>query len=403
MRTITGLLAAAFTLALLAGCAGTPEKPTTGESAAETLSVARDVARGIQRDAERDRVMAEIAVEYADAGYLEEASETLKRVEGLVDRNYALAFVAASYANEGQEERSEALFGQAQGMTDRVRSPNQKAWMLSELAGRYLEVGRKERALGALSLALESANAMKDPVKQAWLLAELGSKYALAGQSDRAARLLERAVQGTGDVRIAAEAVEVLTWVSERQVDLGNQEKAGELLGQAEQWGERYRTESGPGQKARSLADIADDYIALGRKEDGERVLSRARGMLEDLEDPFWVNWTRVGVAQVLIALERDAEARGLLDSAFEASASIEDSMKKARVRTDIATAYVELGDSVRGLEVVRGIKSHSEQAWALTRIAVLNREAGKSLEPDTRSLLSAIRNAALAGESGGI
>ena len=403
MRAVTGLVAVVFTLALLAGCSGTAEKPDSGESAKQTLSAARDVARGIQRDAERDRVMAEIAVEYADAGYLEEASETLKRVEGLVDRNYALAFVAASYANAGQEERSESLFAQAQGITDGVRSPNQKAWMLSELAGRYLEVGRRKRALGALSLASENAESMKDPVQQAWLLAELGSKYALAGESGRAALLLERAVEGSADVRIAAEAVEVLTWISERQVDLGNREKAGELLGQAAEWGERYRTDSGPGQKARSLTAIADDYVAIGQEAEGERLLSRALGILEDVEDPFWLNWTRVGAAEVLIALERDDEARALLKSAHQGSASIEDGMNKARVRTDIATAHVELGDSVRGLDIVQGIQSHSEQAWALTRIAVLNREAGRALNPEGRSLIRAIRDSALAGESGGI
>jgi hypothetical protein len=145
MRTSTGLLAIVFTLAVLAGCAGEPEQARTGESTAETLSAARDVARNIEQEAERDRVMAEIAVEYAEAGYLEKASETLNRIEGLVDRNYGLAFLAVRYANKGEEERSEALFGQAQGITDRVRAPNQKGWMLSELAGR-VPGGGPERA-----------------------------------------------------------------------------------------------------------------------------------------------------------------------------------------------------------------------------------------------------------------
>ena len=402
MRTSTGLLAVAFILALLAGCAGAPEKAATDETTAETLSAARDVAGSIDRDAERDRVMAEIAVEYAESGYLEEASATLDGIEGLVDRNYALAFVAARYANKGEEKRSERLFAQAQGITDRINAPNQKAWMLSELAGRYLEAGRQKRALGALSLALENAESMKDPGKQAWLLAEIGSKYARAGESEKAAELLERAVEGSSGVRVAAEAVEILSWISERQMDLGNQAKAGELLARAEDWGERYRTETGPGQKARSLTDIAGDYLALGAEKDGERLLFEALGMVEDMDDPFWKSWTRVGAAQGLITLERDDEARELLGHALESSAAIEDAMKQDRVRTDIATAYVELGDSVRALEIVRDIESRSEQAWALTRIAVLQREAGRALDPEGLALLRTIRDAALAGESGG-
>lgn len=400
MRTSTGLVAVVFTLAMLAGCAGEPEKATTGESAAETLSAALEVARGIERDAERDRVMAEIAVEYAEAGYLEEASETVNRIEGLVDRNYALAFVAARYANEGRDKRSEALFGQAQGITDKVRSPNQKGWMLSELAGRYLESGLKERALGALSLALESAETMKDPGQQAWLLAEIGSKYARAGQADKAAELLERAVKGSDDVQVAGEAVEVLIWISERQADLGNRDRAAELLARAEDWSERYESGTGPGQEARALTDIASDYLALGQEKEAERLLSEALGMVDAMQDPFWKSWTRVGAAHGLIKLERDDEARDLLGSALEASAAIEDVMKQARVRTDIATAYVDLGDSVRGLQVVRDIESRSEQAWALTRIAVLHREAGKVLEPEGLALIRSIRDAAPEGEA---
>jgi len=76
--------------------------------------------------------------------------------------------------------------------------------------------------------------------------------------------------------------------------------------------------------------------------------------------------------------------------------------MKQDRVRTDIATAYVDLGDSVRGLEIVRDIESRSEKAWALTRIAVLQREADRALDPEGLALIRTIRDAALAGESGG-
>jgi hypothetical protein len=243
---------------------------------------------------------------------------------------------------------------------------------------------------------------MKDPGKQAWLLAEIGSKYARAGEPDKAARLLERAVEGSNDVRVAAEAVEVLVWISERQAELGNQAKAGELLARAEDWGERYETETGPGHKARSLTDIASDYLALGQEKDGERLLSEALGMVDDLDDPFWKSWTRVGAAQGLITLGRDDEARDLLNSALESSRAIEDAMKQDRVRTDIATAYVDLGDSVRGLEIVRDIESRSEKAWALTRIAVLQREADRALDPEGLALIRTIRDAALAGESGG-
>jgi len=70
------------------------------------------------------------------------------------------------------------------------------------------------------------------------------------------------------------------------------------------------KPETGPGHKARSLTDIASDYLALGQEKDGERLLSEALGMVDDLDDPFWKSWTRVGAAQGLITLGRDDEAR---------------------------------------------------------------------------------------------
>lgn len=357
----------------------------------EPLPNALLVARTVRRAADRDRVLAEIAVEYAETGELEEGAATARTIEGPVDRHWALVWLAANYARQGEEDKAEELFSGARAIVEDSDRAVEKSWMLTEGAGRYAVSGRDDAAVEALEEAIAETERLPENRERAWLMAEIGSKYAMIDRSEKAEEWFARALEAGEQLDSTEERLQALIWFSDRQFDSGEEERALHLMNQAEDMLEAAVSTSDPVEQVGMVIRLAEGYATLGENEQAATLLSKAERATESLGNNYQEAWAMASMGRHYARLGHQDQALELLDGARGRTRHVEGAANRDGLLTDIAIGYAQAGQVGKGLQAAEVILGNYDQAWALTRIAAHQRESGDALDSESLASLQDI------------
>lgn len=180
-------------------------------------------------------------------------------------KSISLSKIAMAYADVGD-------YNESLKISREIEEHFYKTKALAHLSGKYGQAQKIKEAEALLREALESAENVSESDKYRKFLAlgDISAQYALIGQEDKAADLLSQ---------IELDSEQLILEIAMSYADTGQHEKALGLLSKAVELaksGKSHYSRWWSYNILRILADIALEYIKLGRKDKGSEVLQYA-------------------------------------------------------------------------------------------------------------------------------
>jgi hypothetical protein len=359
-----------------------------------------------------------LAWELKDAGRLQEAGETLRRLmEKQLPRlsgwhgRYASYFL--SHTSDVSEEAFNALQERLLGDADagalceelsrrrhfsaalktarRIEKVEQRAEALVAIAKAQAEAGERERARETFSAALETAQGIEDAWRRALALVAIAKAQVEAGERERGRETFSAALETAQGIEGAWERAEALVAIAKAQAEAGDFSAALETALGIE-WA---------GRRAEALGAIAKAQAEAGERERERETFSAALETAQGIEDAWRRAMALVGIAKAQAEAGERERARETFSTALATAQGIEDAEDRASVLVAIAKAQAEAGERERAretfsaaLETAQGIEEAGGCALAL--VAIAKAQAGAGEREGARETFSAALETAL-------
>ena len=313
----------------------------------------------------------------ADAGALREE---------LSRRRHFSAALKTARRIEKVEQRAEALVAIAKaqaeaGERERARetfsAALETAQGIEEAGGCALAIvaiAKAQAEAGEFSAALETAQGIKDAWRRAMALVGIAKAQAEAGERERARETFSAALETAQGIEDAWRRAMALVGIAKAQAEAGERERARETFSAA--------LETARGIKdawRRAMALVA---IAKAQAEAGD--FSAALRTARRIEEAWWRAEALVAIAKAQAEAGERERARETFSAALETAKGIEDAWRRAMALVGIAKAQAEAGERERAretfsaaLETAQGIEEAWRRVEALGAIAKAQAEAG--------------------------
>jgi len=295
-----------------------------------------------------------LAWELKDAGRLQEAGETLRRLmKKQLPRLSGWHGQYASYLLSHIPDVSEEAFDFLQ---ERLLGDADAGALREELSRRR-----------HFSAALKTARRIEKVEQRAEALVAIAKAQAEAGERERARETFSAALETAQGIEEAGGCALAIVAIAKAQAEAGEFSAALETAqGIKDAW-----------RRAMALVGIAKAQAEAGERERARETFSAALETAQGIEDAWRRAMALVGIAKAQAEAGERERARETFSAALETAQGIEEAWRRVEALGAIAKAQAEAGDFSAALETVRGIEAAWWRAEALGAIAKAQAEAG--------------------------
>jgi peptidoglycan hydrolase-like protein with peptidoglycan-binding domain len=249
--------------------------PETGLKRAERAAALRHVASAFAEIGEpakalgivakapgsfdRTAVEMSVATAHADAGDIDEAFATAKKIRDSRYLAVVLGRIAVVQARAGKKAAADDTIAQALATTSDVKMPYAKSYAVSQIALALIEMAKFEGD-DALKRATHTAQRIDDDRLRAYTLWSVAAAYEEEGARKEAEHASALADQATGDIKSALSQVWLLGDVASERAALGQGEFAATAFKRGLQISESIHNSWG---RSRALAKLAGTLYDL--------------------------------------------------------------------------------------------------------------------------------------------
>jgi tetratricopeptide (TPR) repeat protein len=330
----------------------------------DTLSEAIKITESIKQPVERVTRFAWAAGIYARAGETEKSRQLFQRSVLLgraiaeAEKIQALTDVAAEYLEVEFKEEALPLLADLETLIDDLASEAEKAHQLTVLADIYGEFEQHDKAIHLLEHSLRIASSIKDNWFKAERLEEIAQSYADLAAGEKAFAVMEDLLSIVGRMD-AGNRPYFLFNIVDIHLDLGNKAAALALLTSIL---EIINQDQSTFSQVGSLVEAAERYRDAGTEKKAVNLLSYAREAADKAEsdNDKISGYTRI--AGLLASLGESATSLELAEKAFYLCGNLKNERTHIYMLGDLAEVYLELRDRektsrciARIVEIVRG------------------------------------------------
>ncbi|WP_215608891.1 tetratricopeptide repeat protein [Leptothoe spongobia] len=279
-----------------------------------------------------------IVTGYVEANALDRAFDAAQQIPDVLFQGTALSILVEHYLQIGQS-------GLALQMAETIEHPTSQAKMLATVAGAYAQANQIEQAERLFNRAIAVAQTESNEPSRDSALAQTSLAYARAGQPDAALTVASTIVDSNAQVT-------ALAGIASQYVEIGRPANAAQVLSQV---------------IATVQALDTEDYYALQARVYNNYIKAQRYGLA--LQAILGFHGHSHELSSRLNVFIEEAVAAGDYGVAFRAIAAIptyQTSDKDLGLHR-IAVAYIQAGDSPRGLHTAAMITDPSSRISTLT------------------------------------
>jgi tetratricopeptide (TPR) repeat protein len=253
-----------------------------------------------------------------------------------------LARIAAAYSRRGQTPLAEEFFARSLTSAQLVEAPYYKILALSELAGQYVLAGREEDATELLIAARGINEKIEYPFFRSGAAAVIAARYLAIGREEEALEIIE--------------TIEEPYYLARIMLNIASRRIEDEMMDESSIWLSRAREVvdqiEDPIFRVEIITDCAGRQAQLGDAAALD-LLNEAYALALTLDEAAPRAGALARVASWYGKLDRREEGIDILERAIAAAEKIEDNLFKDLALLEISESLAGMGEYDRVLEII--------------------------------------------------